>query len=230
MKIVVASDLHQPNPRYLAALVAAGALPDRLELVVPGDPLPARFDGLLLAGGADVAPSRYGEDVLHRDVEVREERDALDLALLERALSCRVPVLGICRGLQVLNVAFGGTLWQDLPSQRDRGIRHAYDREDGFAPDLLAHTVRSVPGTDAGPLRETLAGEAPLGVNSRHHQAVKALAPGLVAVAESPDGLVEALIGPEGPYLAAVQWHPEDLVHDPLHLALFRGFLAALSR
>lgn len=222
MKIVVASDGRQPNPVYCGALLAAGAGPSEISLVLPGDPLPDRFDGLLLAGGNDVAPARYGEATLSPTVDVYPERDTLDFDLLARALALEVPVLGICRGLQLLNVALGGTLWQDLPSQRDHGIPHARYVEDGFLPGLLVHPVRPCgPSESPGPLGALLGGAGVIDVNSRHHQAVKDLAPGLVPAALSPDGLVEAFEAVWPVNLAAVQWHPEDLVASPVQRGIF---------
>lgn len=223
MKILVASDTRQPNEAYLGALLAAGARPEELRLVLPGDPLPAGFDGLLLAGGPDVDPARYGETAVGPDLEVRAERDALDFAAFAAADAAGAPVFGICRGLQVVNVALGGTLWQDLPTQRPRGTQHDADG-DGRGKDFRAHALRARSGGPRSPFAQAVA-RVP-DVNSRHHQAVKDLAPSLVALAASPDDLVEAFERP-GPFCAAVQWHPEDLVQDPLQRALFAAFLDA---
>ncbi|HQR68375.1 MAG TPA: gamma-glutamyl-gamma-aminobutyrate hydrolase family protein, partial [Thermoanaerobaculia bacterium] len=147
MKIVIATDRRQPNERYRGALLCAGALPEEVVLAVPGEKLPEEFDGLLLAGGPDVEPSRFGETVSAPRVEVRPERDSLDFRLLAKALERRIPVFGICRGHQVLNVALGGTLWQDLPSQRDRGVFHGSETEDARAPE---HPVRTAAAAAAG--------------------------------------------------------------------------------
>ena len=236
MRIVIATDERQPNLRYRGALLCAGALPEEVDLALPGAPLPGEFDALLLAGGADVDPSLFGESPRSATVEVHPERDALDLALLGAASASGAPVLGICRGLQVMNVALGGTLWQDLPSDRPGGERHDFDREEGFDPGHPAHEVTfAAGGLDAlsalAPVVSAAGGPgARLVVNSSHHQAVRDLAPGLVPVATSPDGLVEAFERP-GPFFAAVQWHPEDLVAAAPHRALFARFLeAARSR
>lgn len=228
MKILLAIDPHQPHAAYRDALLAAGALPGEVEIVQPGGVLPEEFDGLLLSGGADVDPSRYGEAEVNGSVRSSLERDRLDFELFSRAERLGVPVFGICRGLQVVNVALGGTLWQDLPSQRPRGVEHSFSTSDGHDPARPAHEIRTArigPGTL--PLSVALAATDGLSVNSRHHQAVKELAPGLVALAVSPDGLVEAFARESGPFLAAVQWHPENLTARADQKALFEAFLAA---
>ena len=228
MKIVLSIDPAQPVAAYRDALLAAGARDEEILVVQPGDPLPASFDGLLVSGGADVDPARYGEAKVNDTVTPRPERDALDFALVERASGIGAAVFGICRGLQVLNVALGGTLWQDLPSQRDRGVAHAFSTRDGHDPAYLAHVVRVRRGVPADlPLAAEIAALDGEPVNSRHHQAVKDLAPGLVSLVASPDDLPEAFARAEGPFLAAVQWHPENLVERPAQKALFTAFLEA---
>lgn len=231
MKIVLAIDPGQPHAGYRGALLAAGAFPEEVEIVQPGDGLPEEFDGLLLSGGADVDPSRYGETPLNGSVHVEADRDELDFALLSRAEGLEAPVFGICRGLQVLNVAFGGTLWQDLPVQRSRGVEHSFPSRDGHDRAHPAHEIRvSSTALRTLPLAAALVATDGAFVNSRHHQAVKDLAPGLVALAASPDGLVEAFARETGPFLAAVQWHPENLAERADQNALFVEFLAAARR
>lgn len=231
MKILLAIDPGQPIAAYRDALLAGGALPEEVEVVQPGDPLPAEFDGLLLSGGVDVDPARYGETAVNGTVETNAGRDDLDFALLGRARAIGAAVFGICRGLQVVNVAFGGTLWQDLPAQRPRGVEHSWPRREGNHPAHPAHVVRVARGVVPElPLAAALAATDGRHVNSRHHQAVKDLATGLVPLAASPDGLVEAFAHEAAPFLAAVQWHPENLVDRPDQRALFADFLGAVRR
>lgn len=159
-----------------------------------------RVDALMLIGGRDVCPERYGQ-APHQRTLTAPQQDVVEFGALGAALEQGVPVFGICRALQVINVALGGTLHQHLPDVGG-GVQH-WHWPEGTPPGLPAHPVRT-----AGWLREAL-GEAPT-VNSLHHQGVDRLAPGLVPVAWAPDGLVEAaeLRGGRGP-VAAVQWHPE---------------------
>ena len=187
MKIILAIDPAQPIEAYRDALLSSGALPGEVEIVQPGDALPPEFDGLLLSGGADVDPARYGEAPVNGSVRTNEERDRLDFDLLERADRIGAAVFGICRGLQVVNVALGGTLWQDLPAQRERGVPHSFPRSEND-PGHPAHVVRAAPAASRLPLAAAVAAVDGAFVNSRHHQAVKDLAAGLVPLAASPDG------------------------------------------
>jgi putative glutamine amidotransferase len=186
--------------------------------------LASQASGLVLCGGVDVAPELYGETAVNDTVEVYPERDALEWALLEGARAAKTPVWGVCRGLQVLNVFLGGSLWQDLPSQLPSDIPHSRDNPK----DLLVHTVTV--REPERPLGELLAQETAW-VNSRHHQAVKRLADGLVSVAEAPDGLVEAFVldRPDW-WVHAVQWHPENLIAHAQHRALWEDFARAVRR
>ena len=195
--------------------------------MTPGDPDPGAFDGLLLAGGADVAPTLYGEASSAPTLELNPERDALDFALFSAAEKLGAPVFGICRGLQALNVALGGTLWQDLPSQRARGVSHETDVDPHTRKDHPAHIVRARPAPFSSRFSSAVAALEGASVNSRHHQGVKDLAPGLVPLAASPDDLVEAFERPGGGFVAAVQWHPENLVAERKQKELFDVFLDA---
>lgn len=211
---------------YLEALTQAGLQAERLRVVTPEAPANGlEIAGLVLCGGADVAPSLYGEATLpEAGVEIVPQRDAAEWALLAATQEARRPVWGVCRGLQVLNVFLGGSLWQDLPSQRPSPVEHSLKEP----PDLLAHAVR-LTAPDA-PIAARLGGEPAL-VNSRHHQAVKRLAPRLLPVAESPDGLIEAFVleDPEW-WVRAVQWHPENLTALAPQRALWTDFVEAVGR
>lgn len=227
--ILVSTSTDEYAAAYVAALQAVGVPEERIRVVGPSDPSPrglrelaASARGLVLCGGIDVAPERYGEEVLpHGHVEVSPERDEMEWNLLDAAREARVPVWGICRGFQMLNVYLGGSLWQDLPTQWPSQIHHSVCD----TPDVLAHTVQVIePGA---PLGERLTRDVPL-VNSRHHQAVKRLAEGLVPVALSPDGLVEAaFLQGEGWWLRGVQWHPENLIALTQQRALWVDFVRA---
>jgi putative glutamine amidotransferase len=180
--------------------------------------------GLLLCGGSDVDPRRYGEEPLPgAGVEEVPARDALEWELLAAARARRLPVWGICRGFQVLNVFFGGSLWQDLPLQRPADVAH----DPETAPEALIHSLAVL--APEAPLGERLAAAGPAPrVNSRHHQGVKRLGAGLLAVAAAPDGLIEAVVlGDEG-WVRGVEWHPENLLALPEQLALWRDFAAAI--
>lgn len=206
---------------YLDAVAGAGAVP----LVIAPEATPAadlvvsRVDGLMLVGGVDVHPANYGEALLNDTVDPDPERDALELALLKSALKRGLPVLAICRGHQVLNVARGGTLWQDLPAQRPDGLGHS-QRGD---PHSAGHEVRIAEGS----LLRRIVGSDRLGTNSFHHQAVRRLGQDLRPTAWSSDGLVEALEDPAHRFVLGVQWHPEEMLNHPQHRALFDAFAEA---
>lgn len=210
-------------PGYFDGLAAAGAVPvmlpltdDRAALAQLAD----TCDGFLFTGGQDVQPAVYGEEQLPLTGEVCRARDAMESALLPLLLKADKPILGICRGIQFLNAALGGTLWQDLPAQRPSEVEH----HQGLPYDAPAHTVTLVPGT---PLRELL-GTGTLPANSLHHQGVKTLAPALRAMAYAPDGLVEAVWLPGKRFVWAVQWHPEfNWRSEPTSRAILAAFVQA---
>jgi len=228
-KILVATASDEKALPYGEALKAVGV--EDFRYVMPDSVTPeearrlaSQATGLVLCGGVDVAPELYGETPVNDTVEVMAERDAMEWALVEGAREAKVPVWGICRGIQVLNVFLGGSLWQDLPSQRPGDVVHSISEPKNH----LAHTVQVLePGM---PLGEVLARETPR-VNSRHHQAIKRLADGLVPVAESPDGLIEAVVldRPDW-WVRAVQWHPENLVALAQHRALWEDFVRAAAK
>lgn len=188
-------------PGYFRLVEQAGGVPVMLPLTWDGDAL-ARLadglDGLLVTGGPDVDPARYGETdsgLCHPC----PRRDEVEAALLQLFWQENKPILGICRGCQILNVTMGGTLWQDLPTQHPSDVCHRMERPY----DRPAHGV-----TVSGPLAAVL-GTAEIGVNSCHHQAVRQTAPGLTAMAVARDGVVEAVYAPEKRFVWGIQWHPE---------------------
>ena len=191
-------------PGYFDGITQAGGLPIMLPLTEKPEELSrlaALCDGFLLTGGHDVSPALYHEEPIGDCVVCCPERDRMELLLLREALRLDKPVLGICRGIQFINAALGGSLYQDLNTQHPSQVEHHQ-----HAPyDVPTHTVSLLPET---PLRHLLGLER-LDVNSYHHQAVREIAPGLVAMAVSPDGLTEALYKPDARFLWAVQWHPE---------------------
>jgi putative glutamine amidotransferase len=183
-----------------------------------------RVDGVLLSGGGDVDPARYGAAPHPLAVGVDAGRDEAELWLARRAADEAKPIFGICRGAQVLNVALGGTLYGDVGEHPGAGP-HAFD-QPGQPWDLRAHWVQVAEGTRLA----RLLGAPRVGVNSLHHQAVRALAPGLAAAAHAPDGLVEAVELPGHPFALAVQWHPECLPEATAMQRLFEGFVEAAGR
>jgi putative glutamine amidotransferase len=195
------------NAAYVRSVLAAGGVPVILSPVL-GPSFAARamdgVDGLLLSGGEDIHPALYGAELSPRCYPPSRERDLFELALFATARQRELPVLGICRGIQLVNVALGGTLYQDLPSERPSEIAH----DPGSARDARAHAVRLAAGSRAA----QALGATELRVNSFHHQAVDRLAPELIATGWSEDGVIEAAEGPsEGAWLLSVQWHPEEM-------------------
>jgi putative glutamine amidotransferase len=193
-----------PKPDYIASLEAAGAAVRVLDPAA--DSLPSALDavdGVLLTGGVDVDPREYGE-APHPTVEIDPARDAFELALARETLARNLPLLAICRGAQVLNVAAGGTLIQDLPSQHPSKLNHSLTTPK----HAIAHDVTIAPATCLA----TLLGSGTVAVNSRHHQAVKDTAPGFIVSATAPDGVIEAIERPDASFCVGVQWHPENFV------------------
>lgn len=206
------------NTAYVRALERAGVVPLAVPTLLAPDRAGAALAavrGLVLTGGEDVAPDRYGAKPHPRLGDVDPVRDAAELALIGEARKRGLPILAICRGIQILNVALGGTLYQDLDSERPGPVPHAGDKSQ--------HAVR----VEAGSLLEQTLGTRSATVNSRHHQAIRDIAPGLVAVAWADDGVIEAAetVEPGAAWTLAVQWHPEDLTER----ALFDGFARAVA-
>jgi len=213
------------NAAYVRSVLAAGGVPVILSPLL-GPSFASRaldgLDGLLLSGGEDIHPAWYGAAAAPHLSPPSRERDLFELAIFATARQRELPILGICRGIQLVNVALGGTLFQDLPSERPASLAH----DPGTARDARTHAVRLEEGS-----RAALAlGAATLTVNSFHHQAVDRLAGGLVATGWSEDGLIEAAESPaEAPWLLAVQWHPEEMHGDVKapERGLFRALVEA---
>jgi len=208
------------NTAYVRALDRAGLVPLALPTMLAPERVVAALQGggvrgLVLTGGEDVEPARYGATPHPKLEDTDPARDAAELALIAAARERRLPILAICRGIQILNVALGGTLYQDLGSERPGPVTHTGDDR--------RHAVRVEPGS----LLERTLGARAATVNSRHHQAIRDLAPGLRAVAWAEDGLIEAAEPADAaaPWTLAVQWHPEDLTER----ALFDGFARAVA-
>jgi putative glutamine amidotransferase len=206
--------LHTTSRHYVESVVRAGGVPVILPVIEPDD-VPAvlkAVHGVLLTGGGDVQPSRYGARPVAETRRVDPLRDAFDIRVLEVAIDCDLPVLATCRGMQVMNVALGGSLVQHVPA----ATGHDHDRFDRW--DGGVHLVKVEPDSH---LAEAL-GTTEVMVNSIHHQAVCDPAPGTRAVAWAEDDTVEAIELPGSPHVVAVQWHPELLEDAPEQQGLFR--------
>ncbi|HAP44432.1 MAG: hypothetical protein A2087_09615 [Spirochaetes bacterium GWD1_61_31] len=217
---------HTLNENYTRAVRAAGGLP----LLLPFDLMAeeaadcvAGIDGLLISGGPDISPWQYGEEPLPAVNQVYEMYDHSGLALFQAAATRQLPVFGVCRGCQLVNVALGGSLYQDLPTQCPQVFGH---RPTDQPMTELYHEVRIV---EADSVMATVFGQPTIRTNSIHHQAISRLASGLRVTAQARDGIIEAVQGIEsGWYLHAVQFHPESLTRDyPKFLGLFTDFVAA---
>jgi len=235
-RIVVSTGSDEYAVPYIEALKAAGFAAESLHVLTPDrrsevPALAARTAGLVLCGGLDVDPARYGEEILpDANVELFPERDEMEWSLLNAARAAGTPVWCVCRGLQVLNVYLGGSLYQDLPTQHPSAVEHSLVQPK----DAIAHTVRVLETSEG--MGCLLSRETPR-VNSRHHQAIKRLADSLVSVAESPDGLIEAVaLDPAGTsedpdwWVRGVQWHPENLIALAQQRALWEDFARAVRR
>jgi putative glutamine amidotransferase len=215
------------KPDYRSALEQAGA---RIRELTPVDVLPAALDdcdAVMLTGGVDVDPARYGASERHPTVEVDPERDTYELSLARLALERDMPLLAICRGAQVVNVVAGGTLIQDIPSARAEALQH----QQAGAKDQPSHLVRVVAGTCLSQLFPGNGeGEGALLVNSRHHQSVDRLAPGFIVSATAPDGIIEAFERPGSRFCLGVQWHPENFWRSGSFSELFDALVDAARR
>jgi len=207
---------------YVAALELVGFERQEIVILPPGACADGDFDGVVIGGGCDVDPARYGQQIRpDARVKLDPDRDATDFSLFERARSSQTPTLAICRGLQVVNVALGGTLIQDLPTERPSEVVHETAQA---GKTRLDHRVRLAPGSRLA----AIARSSDLPVNSRHHQAIARPAPGLAVSAVAPDGVIEAVEAAH-PWMIAVQWHPENLAAtDGASRRIFEEFARAV--
>ena len=215
------------NRAYVWAVERAGGIPIILPVTREPDVI-ARYlgvvDGLLLSGGVDVDPACYHEAPHPKLGDVDLDRDATELPLIQAALAQDMPIFAICRGIQSLNVAMGGTLYQDLPSEHPSNIQHAQDA-DYIPRDQMSHAIAIEPHSR---LAEII-GDNTMQVNSFHHQALRRVAAPLLVTATAPDGVIEGAESRAHRYVVAVQFHPEETaVHDEKSQRLFRAFVQAL--
>ncbi len=217
---------HRLNESYVRAVANAGGIP----VILPNnadlscvEEIAAGLDGFLLSGGGDVDPMLFGERATAKLGTVTPRRDSFELALTKYVLkNTEKPVLGICRGIQVLNVAMGGSLYIDLPAEGK--LCHSMNM---FPRDVYSHDVSVASET----LMAAIMGQGKGKVNSFHHQAIRDLAEGLVTSAVSvPDQVIEAVELPGQRFVVGVQWHPEELVHAPEALKLFETFVQAAEK
>ena len=214
--------IYKTNNTYVQAILRAGGIPVLLPIANrPEDcgRLAALVDGLLIPGGVDMAPQFFGQEPPREVTCIDRVLDTFELELIRQAVALHKPMLAICRGCQVVNVAFGGTLYQDIPTQCPQAGGHY---QDTASRSEEYHTVEVLPGTALA----AALGEGELLTNSYHHQAVKDLAPGFVVSARAKDGIVEAIENRDGSILG-VQWHPECMEErHPRFRQLFTAFVA----
>lgn len=208
---------------YVQAVKLAGGIPLILPIVEETQAVQSQvalIDGLLLSGGYDVSPLNYGEEPQRYLEETRPERDAYELALINVAYASQKPILGICRGLQLLNVAFGGTLYQDIPHAFSTSLQHSQKAK----PEEATHTVELVEGS----LLQQIMKTSTLLTNSYHHQAIKELAPGFQVNARAKDHVIEGIEKIGDLFILAVQWHPELMILKYTQMQrLFQGLVEA---
>lgn len=217
----------QVSQVYIDAIQTAGGIP----LLIPASMLPEdshelinRIDGLLLTGGGDIAPERFSGVACSNISSIDHSRDAIELALAKQAHDIDIPLLGICRGLQVINIALGGTLFTDILTQYKTPIQHQNPEPNYPATRRkIVHSVQLVEGTLLAKIYKS--GET--GVNSFHHQAIQQLANGLCASSFAPDGILESVEDPSHKFFIGVQWHPEWLTYQAQTRALFSAFVGA---
>lgn len=217
--------LHTLNENYSRAVIASGVI----AMMLPSnntdiDSLLDRLDGVIITGGGDIAPSEYGHAPHEKSEGIDAERDAFEMAIAREALRRDMPLLGICRGLQILNVALGGTMVQDIPALLPESQEHAQQSLKIHHEEFF-HTVTLAEGEH--PLRQMAKGDT-LEVNSFHHQCIGDVADVLEVMARTDDGVIEAVYHPGVTFGMAVQWHPEMVQHkDDEHAAIFASLVDA---
>lgn len=198
------------NAAYVDSVLKNGGIPLVIPFTAGGEEMAFQqldlVDGLILSGGHDVDPHLYGEEIDQKSGATWPDRDQFDIALLKAAEGANKPVLGICRGAQIINVAHGGSMWQDLSLRPGHTLKHM----QATRPDVGTHVVKIKSGT----ILEKIMGESSLMTNSFHHQVIKEVAPDLVEAATASDGVTEALESNDGQVIA-VQWHPEEMHANP---------------
>ena len=210
--------------RYMKAIEDAGGIPVVLPLLSNKDSwrqVVVHVHGLLVTGsGSDLALEFYGERQRHKFARMSRERATMELGVAKAAYRADVPTLGICGGMQSINVALGGTLYQDIPAQLKTPIDHL----PAYSATNTTHAIHIAPGS----LLRRIAGKARVDVNSSHHQSVKTVAPNLLRTAVAPDGVIEAIEAPDRTFILGVQWHPEFLYdRDPIQRRLFSALIRA---
>ncbi len=209
--------------QYYLAIQDAGGVPiilpniEKMNLV---DNYIKTLDGLLLAGGGDVHPSFFHERIKAKNLSIKIERDRFEIALAKKALRKKLPILGICRGLQVINIVLGGTIFQDLSLRKKKTLNHKPEAVIRFKK---RHKVKIKEDSRLF----SIVKKKEILVNTSHHQIIKDVAPSLSASAWSEDGVIEALEGKGKEFLISVQWHPEAMIKHPSSRALFRAFVKA---
>lgn len=212
------------NEAYVKSIIQAGGIPVNIPFGVESDveQLIDRIDGLLLTGGVDVHPHFFNEEPHVKLGQVMLERDQIELTLTKVALEKKIPIFGICRGIQLLNVALGGTLYQDINTQfKEDPILHQQNARRGE----VSHFVEIKPGTQL----HDIIGKEKIGVNSFHHQSIKDVANIFSVTAKASDGIIEAIEMKDYPFCLAVQWHPEEMAitNDAHSQKLFKAFIDA---